>query len=379
MKRIILAVTNDVVTDQRVDRTCRTLIQAGYSVTLIGRRLPDSPSLTPRPYSVCRMRLLFKRNVWFYAEYNVRLFLKLLFAPADAFWANDTDTLPACTLAALLRRRHLCFDAHELFPDVPELIGRPRVQAVWRKVERICLPRVDAAFTVCQSVADVYHSRYGINMTVVRNLPLSAVGSLKVRSTFAPPYTLLYQGAVNVGRGVRELVDAMQHLPQCRLVVAGVGDLYTSLRRYASTLDWSDRIQFLGRLEPDRLHALTAQAHLGLCLLEDLGLNYRYSLPNRIADFAQAGVPILATNFPEIARILSQYGTGDLTEPCPALKEGEAYRLYLLRLASDINSALQRWGSIPPATRQQIFSTAASHLCWDNEQHLLLSALRPLL
>ena len=253
------------------------------------------------------------------------------------------------------------------------------MQAVWRKVERVCLPRVDAAFTVCQSVADVYHSRYGINMTVVRNLPLSAVGSLKVRSTFATPYTLLYQGAVNVGRGVRELVDAMQHLPQCRLVVAGVGDLYTSLRSYASTLDWSDRIQFLGRLEPDRLHALTAQAHLGLCLLEDLGLNYRYSLPNRIADFAQAGVPILATNFPEIARILSQYGTGNLTEPCPAQKEGEAYRLYLLRLASDINSALQRWGSIPPDTRQQIFSTAASHLCWDNEQHLLLSALRPLL
>ena len=190
---------------------------------------------------------------------------------------------------------------------------------------------------------------------------------------------LLYQGAVNIGRGIHEMIDMLQFLPDCRLVVAGDGDLLEEMKTYAATLPWHDRVVFLGRVQPDRLRALTAQATLGLCLLEDLGLNYRYSLPNRIADFAQAGVPILATNFPEIARILSQYGTGNLTEPCPAQKEGEAYRLYLLRLASDINSALQRWGSIPPDTRQQIFSTAASHLCWDNEQHLLLSALRPLL
>ena len=163
MKHIAVAVTNDLLTDQRVDRTCQTLLEAGYRVTLIGRRLRRSAPLQERPYDTYRMRLTFKRTALFYLEYNFRLWLRLLRLHPDAVWANDTDTLAACTLAAHMMRRPLLFDAHELFPEVPELTGRPGVQAVWRMVERRCLPHVKAAYTVCQSVADEYGSRYGVN------------------------------------------------------------------------------------------------------------------------------------------------------------------------------------------------------------------------
>ena len=195
---IIVAVTNDLVTDQRVDRTCRALTADGWRVTLVGRRLPHSPELAPRGYAVRRMRLLFRRSAAFYAEYNIRLFLLLLFSRADAVFSNDTDTLAACCLAARLislfrgvvarlrlrTKNHeeesksqdiishssyflpLYYDAHELFPDVPELQGRPRVQKVWKWIERKALPHVTQAFTVSQSVADEYRRRYGIDMTV---------------------------------------------------------------------------------------------------------------------------------------------------------------------------------------------------------------------
>ena len=160
-----------MVTDQRVDRTCRALAADGWRVTLVGRRLPHSPELAPRGYAVRRMRLLFRRSAAFYAEYNIRLFLLLLFSRADAVFSNDTDTLAACCLAARLRCKPLYYDAHELFPDVPELQGRPRVQNVWKWIERKALPHVTQAFTVSQSVADEYRCRYGIDMTVVRNVP----------------------------------------------------------------------------------------------------------------------------------------------------------------------------------------------------------------
>ena len=71
MRRIIIAVTNDLATDQRVDRTCRALTDIGWQVTLVGRRLPDSPRLAPRPYATRRMHLLFRRSAFFYAEYNL--------------------------------------------------------------------------------------------------------------------------------------------------------------------------------------------------------------------------------------------------------------------------------------------------------------------
>lgn len=381
-RHIIVAVTNDLVTDQRVDRTCNALADDGWQVTLVGRRLPHSPALAPRGYVTRRMRLFFRRSALFYAEYNIRLFLLLLVGRADVFFANDTDTLAACALAARVRRKALVFDAHELFPDVPELQGRRRVQAVWRWVERRSLPCVRCAFTVCQSVADEYRRRYGVEMAVVRNVPDQPPLAPRPRpaQTLARPASrlLLYQGAVNLGRGVHELVDVLGLLPECRLIVAGDGDLYVQERRYASALPWNDRVEFLGRVAPARLRQLAATADLGFCLLQDLGLNYRYSLPNRIADFANVAVPVLATDFPEIRRTLAEYHTGTLAEPLPATQRGESYEAYIARLANAIRSALRHWDTLPPNQFRSLFERAGEELSWQHEKHKLLQPLRAL-
>ena len=393
MKHIAVAVTNDLLTDQRVDRTCRTLVEAGYGVTLVGRRLKTSPPLQEREYGTHRMRLVFNRSALFYLEYNFRLFMRLLRMRPDAVWSNDTDTLLACTAAARLLRRPLVFDAHELFPEVPELVGRPRVKAVWQWIERKCLPHVRVAYTVCQSVAEEYRRRYGVEMHVVRNLQESGMrakggGGENAADMHANPasgltfkgeqletHTLLYQGAVNVGRGVREAIDALEWLPECRLVIAGDGDLRKELQAYAATLPWGDRVTFLGRVEPQALHELTRRADLGICLLEDLGLNYRYSLPNRVGDFVQAGVPLLATDFVEIRRVMEEYGTGALTEACPREKEGEAYRSHVRRLAAKIDETLRLWGTMPAEEREARFARARKELCWEEEKKCLLAPL----
>ena len=376
-RRIIMAVTNDLLTDQRVDRSCRALSEAGYEVTLVGRRLPESVALEARPYRCIRMRLLFRRSAWFYAEYNLRLLLRLLVMKADAYYANDSDTLLACCWAARLKRKKLLFDAHELFPDVPELVDKPKVRCVWQRVERTCLPRVSAAFTVSQSVAEKYRRRYGVEMAVVRNLPEKLrveSGELRIENDANNPQ-LLYQGAVNVGRGVRELVDVMGRLPEYRLVVAGDGDLLEELQGYAATLPWRERITFLGRVRPEQLHQLTRHTDLGLCLLEDLGLSYRCALPNRVGDFAQAGVPLVATEFVEIRRVLEDYGIGTPTEPCPKKKEGNAYEQYLDRLADTIAETLHLWQTMPSEERERKFVRARKELCWEIEKKILIDKI----
>ena len=80
--RITVSVTNDLVTDQRVHKVCTTLMQSGYEVKLIGRMLPHSKPVN-RPYQTKRMYLLFHRTMFFYVEYNIRLFLYLLFDKTD--------------------------------------------------------------------------------------------------------------------------------------------------------------------------------------------------------------------------------------------------------------------------------------------------------
>lgn len=378
---IAVAVTNDLATDQRVARTCQALAEAGYRVTLIGRCLPASPAMPDRPYATVRMRLLFKRSALFYAEYNVRLWLRLLFLHPDACFANDTDTLLASAVAARWMRKPLLFDAHELFPEVPELERRLRVRGVWRWIERRCLPHVKVAYTVCQSVAEEYHRRYGIRMHVVRNLPaksgqpsLSSASPVSAHAD-AHAHSLLYQGAVNVGRGIREAIDALEWLPDCRLTIAGDGDTKSSLEAYAATVPWKERVHFLGRVSPEALRDLTSQADLGLCLLEDMGLNYRYALPNRVGDFIHAGVPLMATRFPEMERVIQDYGTGALVEPCPREKEGDDYRRYVRHLAEQIDQTLAFWQGMPKGERASLFARAQDDLCWEKEKNNLLHPL----
>ncbi len=383
-QRIIVSVTNDLVTDQRVHRTCTALHEAGYEVTLVGRRLPGSAPVT-RPYRTVRMRLLFKKKAFFYAEYNLRLFLKLLFARADALYANDTDTLPATWWAARLRRLPMCFDAHELFPEVPELVGRPRVKAFWSGIEKRLLPRMakrkaTAAMTVCQSIADHYEKEYGLKMSVVRNVPMRYPDPADCSQLLAQipqgKRILLYQGAVNVGRGIEWIMEAMPLLEECHMVVAGTGDLYEALRERCRREGLAERVTFLGRVEPEVLHSLTRHADLGLSLLENRGLNYYYSLPNRLADFVQAGVPVLATDFPEIRRVVAGYGVGTLLEAAPFdPKTMTSTPPDPQTLATAIRQTLAHFDGMEAEKRQSRFERAAGELSWDKDKKILLHAV----
>jgi len=396
--KILLSVTNDLVTDQRVHRACMALHQAGYDVTLIGRRLPHSQKII-RPYHTVRMRLLFRKKALFYAEYNLRLLLRLLLSRADLFYANDTDTLLANYLAARLRRKPMLFDAHELFPEVPELVGRPRVKAFWQHIEDLILPRIArrndmAAITVCHSIADIYHRRYGLHMDVVRNVPIQPIQPIQPLTS--PPSTLnsllwpatlwsklstlkragkrllLYQGAVNVGRGIDWVMHAMPLLPECHFIVAGDGDEYQNLLALKEKMQLHN-VTFLGRLTPDQLRQLTPLADLGISLLENRGLNYYYSLPNRLADFAAAHVPVLATDFPEIRRLIQRYQIGQLLPPAPFDPDKQQSQPPDPHFLADaIRNTLALWDSLPADERNRRFHLATDDLNWDNDKNTLL-------
>ena len=134
-----MAVSNDLLTDQRVDRHRRTLTEAGFDVVVLGRL--DVPTR-------------HRRGWRFYLELNRGLRRKVAEQRPDIVWANDTDTLLGCYLAARRCRAKLVMDAHELFPEVPEIQHKPLVKWVWRTLERWLMPKCDALLTVCNSIAE---------------------------------------------------------------------------------------------------------------------------------------------------------------------------------------------------------------------------------
>lgn len=95
-----------------------------------------------------------------------------LFAPCDAVCSIDLDTLPAGTLATLIRRKKRVFDAHEYFTEVPEVVDRPMVKRFWEWVARRCLPFYRHAYTVGPALAEIFEKRYRLPFGVVRNVPI---------------------------------------------------------------------------------------------------------------------------------------------------------------------------------------------------------------
>ncbi|MEZ4687040.1 MAG: glycosyltransferase [Bacteroidia bacterium] len=353
---VILAVTNDLSGDQRLHRIASALHGAGHEVLVVGRLLANSLPLAPRSYQCMRMALRFERGKQFYAEYNYRLFQVLKKQPKGIWVANDLDTLLAVSQAARRNGSKVVYDSHEYFTEVPELVGRPLVRTVWLNIEKRLFPKVDAAYTVNQSIANIYSEKYGIPVGVVRNLPT------RKPATGPKPKEriLIYQGALNLGRGIELMIDAMEHLPDCHLWIVGRGDVEAALRSRAAHSSAAGRIVFKGFVPWEKLHPITAQARLGFSLEEDFGLNYRYASPNKVYDYIQAETPVLVSDLPEMRAVVEQHGVGQVLgadERKPRL------------LAAKVRSMLE---SQDYAAWREACRKAAQRLCWEEEKAVLL-------
>lgn len=357
-KKAVVCVTNDLTTDQRVHKTCLTLQKCGYYVIEFGRLLPESVPLK-RSYLTIRKKMWFRNGPLFYIEYNIRLFIYLVFSRVDLILSNDVDTLPAAYFASKIRNKKLIFDAHELFSELPELVNRQRIKWIWQQVENYLLPRLSNTITVCQSIADYYKQKYNISFQVVRNVPLYRQLKKTDKLLFPNKKIILYQGAINIGRGLEWVIEAMQQIDNAVLVIIGNGDIKGKLENKVHELKIDEKVIFLGTINADSLWEYTASADLGLCLLEQKGLNYYYALPNRIFDYIQAGTPVLATRFPEITKIVEPYQTGMLVEHYEP-----DY------LAKTISTMLRS----PIDTRH--FESLAKEFCWENEEKILISIIR---
>jgi len=318
LKRAIVCVTTDLVTDQRVAKVSQSLKQMGFEVLLVGRQRRKSLPMDVRLYRTKRMHLFFEKGPLFYAEYNFRLFIFLLFKKTHIIVSNDLDTLMPCFLVSRIKSLDLVYDSHEYFTGVPEIQNRPFVKKVWEGLEKWILPRLKTIFTVNESIANLYREKYQKEVHVFRNIPQTPVFAMKQdRLSLGLPdgkHIVLLQGSgINIDRGAEELVEAFK--PEYRiegaiLVIAGDGDVVASLKQIVEHQKMEDRVLFFPRMPYLKLLQYTRHASIGTTLDKDTNINYRYSLPNKIFDYIHCGVPVLASDLPEIRKIIEQYQVG---------------------------------------------------------------------
>lgn len=314
--RIYVSVSNDLFSDMRVDKVCNTLVSIGFDVHLVGRKLPNSLPLTNRNYKTKRLKLLFKKGALFYAEFNFRLFWYLLFKKHSVLLANDLDTLLANRWVSKLKGSQLVYDSHEYFTEVPELKEGSFAKNTWLKIEKQIFPKLNKVYSVCDSIADIYSTKYGVNVKVVRNIPrIEKIKKYRNRAELGLPENkkiLLLQGAgINLDRGSEEMVEAMKYLPEEYLfVIVGGGDVFEKLKGIVIDNKLENKVMIKGKVPYQELIQYTYQADLGLSLDKNTNLNYEFSLPNKLFDYIHHETPVLASNLTEIRKIVEGNGVG---------------------------------------------------------------------
>lgn len=372
MKKVHLSVTNDVFTDQRVNKMARTLHQMGFAVTITGVIRPGSPRFNPVWAKIRRFPMMFQKGFLFYAEYNVRLFFLLLVKRHDLLVSNDLDTLLPNHLAAIIKRKPLVYDTHEYFTGTPELANRPFVRRIWKLLEKSLFPRQKTIITVNRSIAQLYEREYGKSLYVVRNLPLyKTAGERPPRKDIGLPEhkdLILLQGTgINIDRGAEELLMAMHPthgIHNAILLIIGGGDVLPKLKMIAEKEQLNERVWFFDRMPYEELFNYTRVCDIGVSIDKDTNINYRYSLPNKLFDYIMAGTPQLVSDLPELRKIVRKHHTGVIIH---SHEPG--------RIAAAIRSMLSDKEKLKEM--EACCLEAARELCWEKEEKVVREIFKP--
>jgi len=255
----------------------------------------------------------------FFLHFYFKSILPTIQLKADIYFASDLYSLPIAYLAAKSNHSKLIYDSRELYSSIAALKHRRFEQRVWRTIEKFLIKRANATVTVNESIAQILSREYTIPKPVVllncpRYQEIKQSNKLREVCHIAEgKRILLYQGGLQQGRGIFTLLEVIQRLPDCVLLFLGDGALKEELRMKSEKL--KERVYIIDAVPVEQLLLYTASADAGLCLIENYGSSYYLSLPNKFFEYVMAGVPILASNFPEMKRIIDEYKVGETANP----------------------------------------------------------------
>jgi len=289
---------------------------------------------------------------------------------AAIYHAQDLYSLPVAWLGAKRHGRPLIYDSHEYYLGTSSLSQRRLERSIWGLVERTFIGRADEVITVCDAIADRLREQYKIRRPrVLRNVPIwrapRRTNRLREILRLDPDTSiLLYQGVIERGRGLFATLDALADLEACHFVALGDGTLREETKARARCLGLSERVSFLDPVASEDLLEYTASADVGLCLIENTGFSYYHSLPNKLFEYMMAGVPVIASDFPEIGRAVRESRSGLTVDPEDPVEIARAIR----RLTQD-----QR---LRETCAHNALRAAADRYNWNRESRILADIYR---
>jgi len=287
---------------------------------------------------------------------------------ADVYHGHDLTGLPAALRAAARNGGRAVYDSHEIFLESGTNATRPGwIRVRFARMERRWVARCDALVTVNESLAEELGRRYAPRRTVVvHNAPARwdppAGGPDLIRAATGVPAgeaIALYHGGFSAHRGLEELAAAIlvPGLERVHAVYLGYGTLRSWLDEQSADPRYGGRLHVLDAVPPEKLGPWVASADVGVMPIQASTLNHALSTPNKLFECLAAGVPVVASDLPEMRRIVVGDPDGPLGELCDPSS------------AEDVARAIARLLAMPPAEMADLRARClrAAHERWNWE------------
>jgi glycosyltransferase involved in cell wall biosynthesis len=329
-------VANNFKNDSRVLKETKSIAESGifqkvYIAALWESGVDELEQLDPKR-EVWRVPL---KTRWFskvlfvqalkYLEWAARIFLRYRNRKIRVVHCHDLFPLPIGLFFKFFTRAKVVYDAHEL---ESERDGQGRaLKALSRIVERASLRFADSFIVVSESIGNWYRAAYRMEesrqVNVVKNVPyvqkIDDTAEKLLRKKFGMKdgeLLFLYQGALTGGNGIYALLEVFKDEDQKKhIAFMGYGHLEQTIREYESKYP---NIHFHPAAKPDEIISYTAGADVGISLPENTCLSYYFCLPNKLFEYLMSGLPVIVSDFPEMAAFIDQNGCGWKSDATPA-------------------------------------------------------------
>lgn len=380
--RVTMLVRNPFTNDTRVEKEAGSLARAGYAVTIVADAGPSLPPTETREEGISVVRVgrpLGRVPVVRFLAGEVARVRTIMATRPEILHSHDSNALVPIWLAAARLRRPFVYDAHDLW------LGRPRRQRsrlyFWLNqqwyglIERMLVPRAAGWVTVSRPIADLLARKYRLpEVVLVENFPPAELARDETRLPLrvlegADPIPdeapiVLYVGGLMAGRGIEHVVEAMSDLPAAHLVLLGEGQLGEALNRLAARLGVGARVHRLGPVPSGDVVRYARSADVGVSPIVPSCLNYRYSLPNKLFQYMAAGIPVVASDLPQVREVVETAQAGVIVDT----REPAAIAGALAALLSDAGRA----GTLGGQGRRAVLD----RFNWEHAEDRLLEVYR---
>jgi glycosyltransferase involved in cell wall biosynthesis len=305
---IVVISFSDPNKDSRALNFVNTLIQNNLNVSYIGLEAILNKKFISKKININKKKRFLFQWLEFYRN------IKEIDLKGKIFLASDLYSLPSAVYFAKKHKAKVIYDSREIYSELGPLSGQKYKQEIISRIEKHYIKYVDEVIVSGKLDAQYlreyfkHTTRYSVIMNVPPKKEITKSNFLRDKFNLKNKKIIIYQGAILKGRGIESSIDAFADKSDYALVIIGAGPQLDNFREKYSF----ENIIFTGAINYDNLLKYTSSADLGIALFEDISFSYKLALPNKLFEYAMAGIPVIASDLPAINQIYDEFEFGKL-------------------------------------------------------------------